>query len=153
MKGAAISLAILMVNILVFDGVDAASVRGSAVISVKNGPFAGDYKLDPSYASCMHSKVRANYSMGFKDFNAHGSNVPAEGGMQVFDEDRARNKSGNLTVTFGDPDKIHTTYEISRGTAKLIVKGSAVTMSLEGATDSSIHIIMTVECGELLEVP
>jgi hypothetical protein len=147
------SFAILMINILLFDAAGAAAASGNAIISVKNGPLAGDYKLDPSYASCMHSKARGNYSMGFKDFNVHGANVLAQGGMQVFDDDRTANKRGNLTVTFGDPGKNHTTYEISRGAATLIVKGSAVTMSLEGATNSNIHIIMTVACAEVLEVP
>jgi hypothetical protein len=153
MKRAAHSFAILVTTLLVFDSAGAAPVSGNAIISVKNGPLAGDYKLDPGYASCMHSKARANYSMGFKDFNAHGAHALAQGGMQVFDNDRTGNKRGNLSVTFGDPDHDHTTYEISRGVATLIVKGNAVTMSLEGVTSSDIHISMTVDCAELLEVP
>jgi hypothetical protein len=153
MKRAFLSLPILVTNILLLYGANAASIRGNAIIGVKNGPLAGEYELDPSYASCMHSKARANYSLGFKDLSARGAKVLTQGGMQVFDDDRTTTKSGNLTLTFGDPDTNHTTYEISRGAAKLIVKGSVVTMSLEGATNSNIHIIMTVECAELLEVP
>jgi hypothetical protein len=45
-----------------------------------------------------------------------------KGGVQVFDDDRTASKRGNLTVTFGDPDKNHTTYEISRGAATLVVE-------------------------------
>ena len=124
-------------------------------IVVGNGPFAGTYK-QPSRGDevlCMSLKQSPHeFAATWRDVTPTSKTVLAEAGVGISNPDAADAKRGHAAVTFGNPAKNPTRYEVNvpgsagSGTLSMSRSGSRVDIVFVGRTKDGIQLRITAKC-------
>jgi hypothetical protein len=130
-------------------------------VVVGNGPFAGTYK--PSGGGmeivCLYVKKdpQPQFTATWRDLTPTAKTVLAETGVSVSNPDAAGAKQGRALVTFGDPEKKQTRYDIDvtgpgSGTLTLSRGAGRGEIAFVGKTKDGIQVRITASCLDIDEM-
>ena len=124
-------------------------------IVITGGPHTGTYKPPVSDVICVHVKQR-QFSVGFKNFDAAAPNTLSEAGINIDNPDAAGAKTGEVRVSFGDPKKNPTIYDLfiprdSKGPLTFVRTAKGADFTFEGQTKDGVQLRLTAKCLDIDE--
>lgn len=126
----------------------------SMKIVIGSGSHAGTYDLASANMMCMLSNSGSSFSAAYKDMQARKPNVISGAGINVDHVDGSAPKTGEINVTFGDPDeKGGFTLEArvpDKGKHGFTYSksGKAVTVSFDGKTKDGVKLSVKAHCDD-----
>jgi len=132
-----------------------AQATNTLEIVITGGPHAGTHKPPVSDVICVHVKQH-QFSVGFKNFDAPAPNKISEAGINIDNPDAAVAKTGEVRVSFGDPKKSPTVYDLfvprdSKGPLTFVKTGKGADLSFAGQTKDGIQLRLTARCLDIDE--
>ena len=127
-------------------------------VVVANGPFAGTYKPSGGGVEviCLYvkQKPQPQFAATWRDLTPTSKTVIAEAGVSISNPDAAGAKEGHALVTFGNPDKKQTRYEITvpasgSGTFTMSRSGKRGEIGFVGKTKDGIQLRITAKCQDI----
>lgn len=125
-------------------------------VVVGSGPFAGTYK--PSGGGmeivCLYVKKTPapQFAATWRDLTPTSNTVLAETGVSISNPDAAGAKQGRALVTFGNPQKKQTTYDIDvpgSGSFTMTRSGGRGEIGFTGKTKEGIPVRITAKCRDI----
>jgi hypothetical protein len=123
-------------------------------IVIGGGSHAGTYDLAAANMICMMSNSGSSFSAAYKDTGARKPNVISGAGINVDNVDGAKARTGEINITFGDPDeKGGFTLEArvpdkdKHGFA-YSKSGKEVTVSFDGKTKDGVKLSVKAHCDD-----
>lgn len=126
----------------------------SMTIVIGGGSHAGTYKLPAANIMCMLSNSGSSFSAAYKDMEARKPNMISGAGINVDHVDGSGPKTGEINITFGDPEeKGDFTLEArvpDKGKHGFTYSksGKAVTVSFDGRTNDGVELHVKAHCDD-----
>jgi hypothetical protein len=132
---------------------DARSEADTMKVVIGSGSHAGTYKLRAANMICMMSQS-GSFSAAYKDVEARKPNAISGAGINVDNPNSAGPKTGEINITFGDPEeKGGFTLEARVPDKKkhrfaYTKSGKAVTVSFDGQTNDGVELHVEAHCDD-----
>lgn len=126
----------------------------SMTIVIGGGSHVGTYELASTNMICMMTQSGSHFSAAYKDTEAREPNVISGAGINVDNVDGAGLKTGEINVTFGDPEeKGGFTLEArvpDKGKHGFAYSksGKAVAVSFDGQTNDGVELQVKAHCDD-----
>jgi hypothetical protein len=133
---------------------DARSEADSMTIVIGGGSHAGTYKLPAANVVCMLTQSGMHFSAAYKDMEARKPNMISGAGINVDHVDGSGPKTGEINVTFGDPDEMGGFTLEARVPDKgkhgftYSKSGKAVAVSFDGRTNDGVELHVKAHCDD-----
>jgi hypothetical protein len=126
-------------------------------VVVANGPFAGTYKAPGDEVVCMHVRKQPQFTASYRDLTPTANTVLGEAGIDISNPDAAGAKQGRVRISFGNPDKKPTVYEVivpgsGSGPLTMSRSGARGELGFAGKTKDGIQLRVTAKCLDIEEM-
>jgi hypothetical protein len=133
---------------------DAQRAADSMKLVIGSGPHAGTYDLPAANITCMRIESAKQFSAVYKDPTATAANAVSVVGINVDRPGGTGPKSGEINITFGDPEnKGPFTFDVNvpdkgKHHFSLSTSGKAVTVTFDGQTRDGVKLHVQAHCDD-----